>query len=91
MVDHLQSRVTPWHQYASHVKVRGMLLKMDVYFMVTYMKHYSYPQTIGYDVIVLVHYFQGYGSKLSVFKFLVLWGSGFEMCKIFIRSHMISE
>ena len=32
MVDHLQSRVTPWRQYASHVKVRGMrtLSKMDV-------------------------------------------------------------
>ena len=30
MVDHLQSRVTPWHQYASHVKVRGTLSKMDV-------------------------------------------------------------
>ena len=30
MVDHLQSRVTPWGQYASHVKVRGTLSKMDV-------------------------------------------------------------
>ena len=30
MVDHLQSRVTPWRQYASHVKVRGTLSKMDV-------------------------------------------------------------
>ena len=30
MVDHLQSRVTPWRQCASHVKVRGTLLKMDV-------------------------------------------------------------
>ena len=29
MVDHLQSRVTPWRQYASHVKVRGTLSKMD--------------------------------------------------------------
>ena len=29
MVDHLQSRVTPWLQYASHVKVRGTLSKMD--------------------------------------------------------------
>ena len=31
MVDHLQSRVTPWRQYASHVKVHGTLLKMDVF------------------------------------------------------------
>ena len=31
MVDHLQSRVTPWRQYASHVKVRGTLSKMDVH------------------------------------------------------------
>ena len=31
MVDHLQSRVTPWRQYASHVKVRRTLSKMDVY------------------------------------------------------------
>ena len=31
MVDHLQSRVTPWRQYASHVKVRGTSSKMDVY------------------------------------------------------------
>ena len=31
MVDHLQSRVTPWRQYASHVKVRGILSKMDVF------------------------------------------------------------
>ena len=30
MVDHLQSRVTRWRQYASHVKVRGTLSKMDV-------------------------------------------------------------
>ena len=29
MVDHLQSRVTPWRQYASHVKVRGTLSKME--------------------------------------------------------------
>ena len=31
MVDHLQSRVKPWRQYASHVKVRGTLSKMDVH------------------------------------------------------------
>ena len=30
MVDHLQSRVTPSRQYASHVKVRGTLSKIDV-------------------------------------------------------------
>ena len=30
MVDHLQSRVTPWRQYSSYVKVRGTLSKMDV-------------------------------------------------------------
>ena len=30
MVDHLQSRVKAWRQYASHVKLRGTLLKMDV-------------------------------------------------------------
>ena len=30
MVDHLQSRVTPWRQYTSHVKVRGTLSKMEV-------------------------------------------------------------
>ena len=30
MVDRLQSRVTPWRQYASHVKVRGTSSKMDV-------------------------------------------------------------
>ena len=31
MVDHLQSRVTPWRQYASHVEVRGTSSKMDVF------------------------------------------------------------
>ena len=31
MVDHLQSRVTPWRQYTNHVKVRGTLSKMDVF------------------------------------------------------------
>ena len=31
MVDHLQSRVTPWRQYASHVKARSTLSKMDVF------------------------------------------------------------
>ena len=31
MVDHLQSRVTPWRQYESHVKVRDTLSKMDVH------------------------------------------------------------
>ena len=30
MVDHLQSRGMPWRQYASHVKVRGTLSKLDV-------------------------------------------------------------
>ena len=30
MVDHLQSRATPWRQYASHVKVRGTLSKLYV-------------------------------------------------------------
>ena len=30
MDDHLQSRVTPCRQYASHVKVRGTLSKMDL-------------------------------------------------------------
>ena len=30
MVDHLQSRVTPWCQYASHVKVRGTSSKIVV-------------------------------------------------------------
>ena len=30
MVDHLQSRVTPWRQYVSYVKVRETLSKMDV-------------------------------------------------------------
>ena len=30
MVDHLQSHVTRWRQYTSHVKVRFTLLKMDV-------------------------------------------------------------
>ena len=32
MVDHLQSHVTPWRQYTSHVTVRGTLSKMDVLF-----------------------------------------------------------
>ena len=31
MVDHLQSRVMPWPQYASHVKVCGTSSKMDVF------------------------------------------------------------
>ena len=30
MVDHLESRGTPWRHCASHVKVRGTLSKMDV-------------------------------------------------------------
>ena len=30
MVDHLQSRVTLWRQYASHVKVRDTSSKIDV-------------------------------------------------------------
>ena len=34
MVDHLQSRVIPWRQYASHVKGRGTLSKMDVSFFI---------------------------------------------------------
>ena len=38
MVDHLQSRVTPWRQYASHVKVGGTLSKMDVLVIITIMK-----------------------------------------------------
>ena len=57
MVDHLQSRVTPWRQYASHVKVRGTLSKMDVchycYILKEvifgFVKLSEYAQCISYD------------------------------------------
>ena len=44
MVDHLQSHVTPWRQYTSHVKVRGTLSKMDVW-----MPEFS-PRKSGYAI-----------------------------------------
>ena len=56
-----------------------------------YIKHYSYLQTISYDVILLIHYSQRQRNKLSILQFLVLWNVGFKMHKIFISSHMISK
>ena len=44
--------------------------------MVAYMKNYSYLWTISYDVILLISHSKGYGSKLSVFKFLYIVGFG---------------
>ena len=44
--------------------------------MVAYMKNYSYLQTISYDVIILIRYSQGPGSKFFVFKFFCTGGFG---------------
>ena len=55
------------------------------------MKHYSYLQSISYDIIILISYSKGKGSKLSIFKGLVLWSLGFKMRKIFIISHVIRK
>ena len=46
--------------------------------MIAYMKNYSYLWTISYDVIILISYSKGQGSKLSIFKGLVLWGVRIE-------------
>ena len=51
MVDHLQSRVTPWRQYASHVKVGGTLSKMDVNKENQATMGYSVSPHITYDRI----------------------------------------
>ena len=53
------------------------------------MKHYSYLQSISYDVIILVRYDQGKGSDCVILKFFILWGLGFEMHKIFRTCHKI--
>ena len=45
-----------------------------LYFSVVYMKNYGYLWTISYDVIILVSYSQGEGSKFSVFKFFCTGG-----------------
>ena len=47
MVDHLQSRVTLWRQYASHVKVRGTLSKMDVVASQGLTKHLTFQVVDG--------------------------------------------
>ena len=49
MVDHLQSRVTPWRQYARHVKVRGISSKMDVHIPMNekYVKIAIEPPSLG--------------------------------------------
>ena len=59
--------------------------------MAAYMKNYSYLWTISYDVIILICSSKCQGSKLSAFKFPILWGVGFETCEVFIRSRMISK
>ena len=55
MVDHLQSRVTPWRQYASHVNVRSTLSKMDVHEIInSYMFRSVWDQIhYGMDTICL--------------------------------------
>ena len=57
MVDHLQSRVTPWRQYASHVKVRGTLSKMDVIIK-------AVPNKVGGQISVFVERFSFGPMKL---------------------------
>ena len=52
MVDHLQSRVMPWRQYASHLKVRGTLSKMDVplrKYVKQYVKQYVKLKNIDFS------------------------------------------
>ena len=40
------------------------------------MKHYSCPKSISYNIIILVHYFQGQRSNPTIFELLVLRGVG---------------
>ena len=59
--------------------------------MVAYIKDYSYLRTISYDVIILICYSKGQGSKLSIFKFPMLWGLMIKILRVFNPSHVISE
>ena len=55
------------------------------------MKNYSCSWPISYDVIILIHYFQGQRNDLTFLKFLILKGAGFETCRIFRTSNIIRE
>ena len=70
MVDHLQSRVTPWRQYASHVNVRGTLSKMDV---CCYDDKYSKPVKV-------------YRGKNTVNRFLEEMLKEVEHCKKVVKT-----
>ena len=43
------------------------------------MKNYSRSWPISYDVIILIHYFQGQRINHATFKFLILRGVGFKV------------
>ena len=58
----LQSRVTPWHQYASHVKVHGTSLKMDVVL--------SQKPIIWYPELLL-KFIRGFNAVLGLSKLIV--------------------
>ena len=49
MVDHLQSHVMPWHQYASHVKIHDTSSKMDVSIQCQ-----MYPTQLKKELITLI-------------------------------------
>ena len=46
---------------------------------------------MSHDVILHVFYSQSQRYNLTVLKFLIMRGVGFEMCRIVISSHMISK
>ena len=55
------------------------------------MKHYSHSWAISYNVIILVCYFQCQRNNLTIFEFLVLWGVGFKVRKLFRTGHIIRK
>ena len=57
--------------------------------IIFYMKNYSHSRPISYDITSLICYFQGQRIDHATFKFLILRGAGFEMCRIFRASHII--
>ena len=46
-------------------------------------ENYGHPRIISYAIVILIHYSQGYGSELCVFKSLILGCHWFKACKLF--------
>ena len=63
MVDHLQSRVTPWRQYASHVKVRGTFVENTCKKVANHRSNENYESCFSGDNMGISHFQEQNGAN----------------------------